>query len=139
MPFPSAAFAGRGTKLEVEDASSNFIEIAELKMVDFTGSKSDLADVTNMDSGTFREWLPTLIDSGDISFNGNYIPSDTTQNLLTSLFNNQTRSNWRVVLPNSLGIISFLAFVVALDRAFPVDKEATISGKLKITGGITIS
>jgi predicted secreted protein len=135
----SAAFAGRGTKLQFENVSSQFVDLAEIRTVDFTGSKYDLADVTNMDSGTFREWLPTLADSGEVSFNGNYIPSDTSQQELTAMFNAATLSNWKVVLPGNRGTITFLAYVSSLDRAFPVDKEATIAGKLKITGPITIT
>jgi predicted secreted protein len=80
-----------------------------------------------------------LADSGEVSFNGNYIPSDTSQQELTAMFNAATLSNWKVVLPGNRGTITFLAYVSSLDRAFPVDKEATIAGKLKITGPITIT
>ncbi len=73
----SQAFAGRGTLLQIGSGGSSpytFTTLAEVKKIQFSGSKYDLADVTNMQSGTFREWLPTLADSGEISFEANLIP-----------------------------------------------------------------
>lgn len=135
----SAAFPGRGTKLEAQYGSPlAFTEIAEIKTINFTGSKYDLADVTNMQSGNFREWLPTLADSGECAFTANYIPGDPTQTELIALFNAATLTTWNVVLPNGLGIISFKGYVVGLDRDIPVDKEASMSGKIKITGVVTL-
>lgn len=137
----SQAFAGRTTQLEFLDTTlspSAYVQIDEVKTINFTGSKADLADVTNMQSGVFREWLPTLNDSGELAFTANYLPGDSTQTKLIGFFNAQTLVSWNVVLPNSLGIISFKGFVVGLDRDIPVDKEASMSGKIKITGAITL-
>ena len=133
----SQAFAGRGTKLEAQYGSPlAFTELAEIKKISFTGSKYDLADVTNMQSGNFREWLPTLADSGELSFEANYIPGDATQSALTGLFNAATLTAWKVILPGGLGEITFNGYVTSLDRDIPVDKEGSISGKIKITGQI---
>lgn len=133
----SQAFAGRGTILQIGSGSSSpytFTTLAEMKKIQFSGSKYDLADVTNMQSGNFREWLPTLADSGEISFEGNLIPGDESQQNLIALFNAATLVPVQVVLPNALGTFAFNAYVQSIDRDLPIDKEATISGKLKITG-----
>jgi predicted secreted protein len=125
----SNAFSPRGLQLKLGSD-----KIAEITKVQMSGSKSDLVDVTNMDSGNVREFLATLIDSGDISFDANYIPGDSTQASLLSTFNNQTLSSWQIVLPSSAGTWSFSAYVSSLDIDLPIDKQGTISGKLKITG-----
>lgn len=138
----SQAFAGRGSQLERGNGATPevFTAIAELKQVKRGGTKADLADVTNMESGVFREVLPTLITPGEITFDGNYIPGDPTQSSLASDFQNQTLHNYKIVLPNSLGIWSFAAYVTALDIPdLQVDKEASISGKLTITGPTTFA
>lgn len=136
----SQAFAGRGTALKAQYGSPlAYTELAEIKKISFTGSKYDLADVTNMQSGNFREWLPTLADSGELSFEANFIPGDATQVELTALFNAATLTAWQVILPNGLGTISFNGYVTSIDRDIPVDKEGSISGKIKITGQITIA
>jgi predicted secreted protein len=136
----SQAFAGRGSFLEYGSGSPVVYTIlAEVKTIAFNGRKFDLADVTNMQSGFFREWLPTLADSGDIDIDANFIPGDTTQHNLNSLFNNATLSPWEVVLPNSLGTITFNAYVINSQWDLPVDKEAKLTVKLKVTGMITTS
>lgn len=143
----SAAIAGRGSKLQysTNPPSVAYTVLAEIKTIQFSGSKADLADVTNMESGIFREYLPTLNDSGDLSFTGNMIPNDVTEQDLLGFFNNQTLVTYQVVLPAapaqgfsvSLGTFTFKAYVSSFDRSIPVDKEASISGKLKITGTVT--
>lgn len=142
----SQAFAGRGSKLQYSTNPSSiaYTVAAEIKTIQFSGVKMDLADVTNMESSNFREWLPTLNDSGELSFTGNMIPNDATESDLIGFFNNQTLVTFQVILPpnvaqgypTSLGSFTFKAFVSGFDRSIPVDKEASISGKLKITGQI---
>ena len=76
----SAPFVARGTVISYEsNPSVGFLPLAEIKSSDFSGAKYDLDDVTNYESGNFREWLTTLADSGEVSFEGNYIPSDASQ------------------------------------------------------------
>ena len=137
----SQAFASRGTVLSynpVLNPSTGFTNVVELKQIQFTGSKYDLADVTNMDSGNFREWLPTLADAGEISYHGNYIPGAAAEKTLTGFFNAATLVNWKVTLPGGLGVLSFAGYVASIERDLEVSKEATVAGKIKITGSITI-
>jgi predicted secreted protein len=143
----SKAFAGQGTILSVGDGASaeTFTPVAEVKTIKRSGSKADQADVTNMDSvSAYREYIPTLLDAGEIQFEGNYIPHDETQQNLQTLFDRRTLSNWEITLPESSievagntkpGVWSFHAFVngspeISLDVA----KETTFSAKLKVTG-----
>jgi predicted secreted protein len=143
----SQAFAGRGSIIQfsVNPPSIPYVVIAEIKSIAFSGAKADLADVTNMQSGIFREYLPTLNDSGELTFSGNLIPNDPTEADLLGFFNNQTLATYQIVLPPdanqgysvSLGTFTFKAYVSSFDRSLPIDKEATVSGKLKITGTVT--
>lgn len=132
----SQAFAGRSSVLQFA-SGSGFQPLAEVKTIQFTGSKYDLADVTNMESGNFREWLPTLADSGELSMTGNFIPEDASQNTVLNFFNTAQLVAWQVVLPNGLGYFEFNAYVSTREYDIPVDKEATWSLKLKITGAVT--
>jgi Lambda phage tail tube protein, TTP len=140
----SQAFAGRASHLQRGDGNTpteTFVAILELKKISRTGSKADLADVTNMDSGVYREYLPTLLAAGEIAFEGNYIPNDTTQQDLQTDFDTQRLGNWKIALPPAgtytvtQGTWTFKAYVTALEVPdLQVDKEATTSGKLTITG-----
>lgn len=133
----SQAFAGQASQLQMGDGavSEAFSTLAEVKNIQRTGSKADQVDVTNMDStGAYKEFLPTLLDAGEIAFTGNYIPANVSQQTLQTLFNNRTKRNWKIVLPGGLGTWSFAAYVVGFDFDLSHDKEATITCKLKITG-----
>jgi predicted secreted protein len=136
----SAAFSPRGTTISYEsNPSVGFVLLAEIKEINFSGAKYDLADVTNYESGNFREWLTTLADSGEVSFTGNYIPSDASQAGLLGFFNAGTLLSWQVTLPagaNASQPITFKAYVSSMEHNLPLDKEATITGKLKITGAV---
>lgn len=140
----SAAFSPRGTQFLYQPTGSvGYVVAAEIKTADFSGQKLDLADVTNFQSGVFKEWLATLLDSGELSVKGNFIPSDATQAALLAFFNTATRAAYGILLPNNpatgntYGSFTFLAFVSSLEWGLPIDKEASVSMKLKITGAIS--
>jgi predicted secreted protein len=143
----SQAFAGRASTLQysVNPPSVAYVTLAEIKNISFSGMKYDLSDVTNMQSSNFKEWLPTLADSGDLSITGNLIPNDASEVDLIGFFNSATLVTWEVVLPpgqgypTSEGTFTFTAYVSSIDRSIPVEKEATISVKLKITGAISFA
>lgn len=147
----SQAFAGRASVLQysINPPSIAYVELAEVKTIGFSGMKYDLQDVTNMNSTNFKEWLPTLADSGDLAITGNMIPNDASEVALIGFFNAATLVQWEVVLPpggngssqfvTSEGTFGFAAYVSSIDRTIPVEKEATISVKLKITGAISFT
>jgi len=145
----SQAVAGRASKLQYSSnpPSVPYNLVAEIKTIGNSGMKYDLADVTNMESSNFREWLPTLADSGDITFAGNLIANDTSQADLINFFNTATLVSWEIILPpsvaqgfeTSLGTFAFKAYVSSVDRSIPIDKEMSITFKLKVTGEILYS
>lgn len=136
----SAAAVARGAVIAFQtNPSADFSTLAEIKSIDFTGAKYDLSDVTNYESGNFREWLTTLADSGEVSFTGNYVPADGSQQALLGFFNSGTLVNWKITLPDTFAApdpITFKAYVSSLEHNLPLDKEATTTGKLKITGPV---
>ena len=143
----SQAFAGRKTVLQysVNPPSVAYNQLNEVKTIGFSGAKYDVEDVTNMNSSNFKEWLPTLADSGDLSIAGNMIPNDQSEIDVMGFFNAATLVQWEIVLPagqgfsTSEGTFSFAAYVVSVDRTIPVEKAANISMKLKITGQVSFT
>lgn len=145
----SKAAAGRGSSLQysTNPPSVAYQTLAEIKQAAFSGAKYDLEDVSNFQSSNFKEWLPTLADSGDLSFSGNMIPNDTTESDLIGFFNAATLVQWEVVLPpnaqqgfpTSLGTFKFAGYVSEISRDIQVAKAMTISGKIKITGAISFT
>lgn len=135
----SKAFAPRGTLIQHSPDDLTWLTIAEVKKIQHTGSKTDLADVTNLSSSGFREFLATLSDSGEVSIDANFVPKDAGQAILMTDFNNQALAYYMIVLPNSLGQAQFQAYVSSSDFDLPFDKEGSRTIKLKITGPITVN
>ena len=140
----SAVIAGRGTFLFYNKVTAGagvspavFNLISELKKLDFTGSKYDLADVTNMQSGTIKEWITTLADAGELSVDGNWLPGEETQNAIyNTFFIAGVLGLWKIQLPAAKGIITFNAYVTKYDIHLDVSKELSFSATLKITGQV---
>lgn len=143
MPYTgSQGFAGQGTQLQVGDGGSpeTFTTIAEITKIQGTGAKTDIIDLTNMDStGAYREKLATLLDAGEINFDANFVPSNTTQQSLQAKFDGRTKSDWKIVLPGVRGTWSFTAFIGGIDFDVTVDKQVVMSGKLVISGPRTFT
>jgi hypothetical protein len=136
----SQAFAPRATLFQHSPDGVTYTTVAEVTKVQNTGSKADLADVTNFDSpSSFREFLATLVDSGDIAVDCNFIPGNATQQILETDFNNQTLGYYKITLPSTLGNATFRAYVSSKDFDLPVEKQATRSVKLKVTGPMTVT
>ena len=128
----SGAIAPRGTLFQ-----RNAVTIAEVIKIQRSGSKADMANVTNMDSGVFMEWLPTLLDSGEISIEMNLLPGNAAQASLLADFNGQVLSSYVIELPSTAGHWSFSAYVTSDDFDLDPTKQATKSVKFKITGAVT--
>lgn len=136
--MPSTAIAGRGTALQRSPDGSTYTTVAEVKKVSQSGSKADMDDITNMDSASaWREYLPTLLDGGEVSFDCLWYPGSSIQSQLRTDFQAQSLLYWKILLSNATNGISFQGYVVQVDGDWPVDKAVTKSFKLKITGPVT--
>jgi len=136
----SQAFSGYDQTISITDGGSPPVGgiIAEVKNVDYAGSKVDLADVTHSKSpNRRREYIATLIDSGEVTCNANFIPGDSSQASLRTLMDAAKAVDVVHTLPNGLGTRTYKGIINALDATTPFDKEATLTFKIKITGAIT--
>lgn len=140
----SAAFSGYGTTFEIGNASggtsSTYTTVGEVKKLDISNDKVDLEDVTHMQSPDARhEYITTLIDDGEISFDANFIPDDAGQVEMKTARDARSKRDFRITLPNSLGVYTADGFVVGFSRPLAHDKAATVSGKVKITGALDLA
>jgi hypothetical protein len=132
----SNAVAGPGWLLA---HNGNTIE----EVIDISGpeQKAEKDDVTNQSStGFYKEWIPTLLDGGDVSFNCNYIPGSTTQQGLLTAMQARTLESFTLTPPSPYAseVISFSAYCVDWDIKTPHSKKATLQIKLAVTGPVTL-
>jgi predicted secreted protein len=126
--------AGTGGTAEV------FSTIAEVGDIDGPSNSVDTIDVTNHSSpGARKEFIASLIDSGEISFSVNLITDDPTHDDTTGLQkveNDRTRRNFHMIFPDS-SQVAFMAMVTKFGIKGPVAGKLSADVTLKISGPLT--
>lgn len=139
----SSAVSSSGTLLKIGDGGSpeSFTTIAEVKDIDGPAFALSTEEVTSHDStGHYREYIPTLKESGEVSFSLNFF-AGATQGFASGLFNdydNRTLRNFQLVLTtsgNDTG--SFAAYVTAFQLHAPVEGVLSADCTLMVVGGVT--
>lgn len=143
----SAPHIGMGAHLQKGDGQSpeNFVSVLGIKSITGPGIKRDAIDVTDMDSGTFREKIGGLVDAGTVSFDANFLPADPSQNQSDGGFMAEfdksscdSRGNWRITLPvcegDSQGYFEFAGVVTGQSVTIPFDAVMAFTGEVTISG-----
>ena len=137
---------GLGCQLQKELTDGTaFVSILGIKSISGPDISRDTHDVTDMDSAQFREFIGGLVDAGEISFDANFLPRDTTQNQSDDGFMAEfdkgscdSRGNWRIVLPGCDGdadaIWEFAGIVSGQSIELPMDDVMSFSGTIKVSG-----
>ena len=140
------AISSFGTKLRIGDGATpeNFVDIAEV--LDITGPSLslDTEDATSHGStGGWEEVVGTILRSGDVTFDLNFIPTEGTHNHATGLLRdmaNRTKRNFEYVFTDPVSTKwSFTALVTAFGPSAPVTGKLTASVTLKLTGQPTLA
>lgn len=137
----TSAVAAHGTLLKIGDGNGggeSFTTIAEV--LDISGPSYELAteEVTNHDSGGWREFIPTLLDVGEITFDLNYY-SATTQDQLETDLRAKAKRNFKIVFPLSGGTDTraFAAYITGIELQAPVEGVLKMSLTLRPVGADT--
>ena len=134
-----------GTLIKRGDGGSpeNFTTILNAKDIDGPGMKVDFEEVTTHSSaaaGIFKEWLPTLMDGGNVKFDVLWDPNDVTHQGLQTDQTTQAKRNFQCVFPTSPAkTASFAAFID--DFSFKASVKSVLMRQLslKVTGPVTIT
>lgn len=139
----TSAVIGIGTLLQVGDGAGTevFTTIPEVKSISGPEITRDTIDVTHMNSpNNFREFVTTLKDGGEVSFEMNYIGNDTTQNGIRVDLKAGTLRNFKMVMNNVASTtFDFAAVVTEFGLSTELEEIVTASVTLKISGDITES
>lgn len=138
----SAARAAQGTLLKIGDGGGpeTFTTIAEVRSLSGPSLQVDTEDVTSHDSTAYHEFIPTLIDAGEITFNLNFT-NHATQGFSTGLYNdmvNRTKRNFQLVIPTATPRTgAFAGYVTGMPFDLPHDGVIRADVTIKITGAVT--
>jgi hypothetical protein len=138
------AQSGRGTQLSIGTGTP--VLIGEIRSLNQSGNTWETADVTNFQSGITKEFILTILDSGEFEVTCNRVSSDTGQQAVVAAFNG---TNAAVLEPFTITLlksgsqttsgdsIAFNAYVLSQNFTIEPTKEITSTWRLKVSGNYT--
>jgi predicted secreted protein len=135
--MPTKAMIGMGSTFEMADPATPTVWtlISEVFDMSIPSSNPDQIDVTNFQSANRRrEYIAGLVDSGEISFEMNYVPGSASDLALLAALG--TTKNCRLTFPNGVRI-SFAGNVQTYEPKAPTDDRMTASVSFKVSGALT--
>jgi hypothetical protein len=140
----SAAISSFGTLLKLGDGETTevFTAVAEVKDIKGPGMKLDVHEVTHHGSpNATREFIPTLKDLTEVTFEVSFLPQNATHDAATGLqklYNDRLKRNFQIVFPDLASTtFQFAAYVTGLELGFPVEGVASGDVTLRPSGAIT--
>lgn len=123
--------------------SRNSNVIAELTSIGSPKLSLETADVTShQSSDSYREYIGTLLDGGEVAIEGNFISSDTDGQIgLITDMEAKTVQSFVITFPTAITATwTFTALVTAFEIGdMAVDGTLTFSATLKISGKPTLA
>ena len=131
-----AAQRGEALLLKI-DISGTMTTVGGMRSTSMT-LNDEAVDITNKDSGSFRELLPSGgIQSMTITASGVFTDS-TAEQTLRSAYGTSSFKSYNVIVPD-LGTYAGTFMIASLEYAGEYNGEATYSVTLESSGSITFS
>lgn len=132
------ALTGYGSEFWLENDADTLTEVGELIAIEPGSETWGTADATNFKSpGRRREYITTLIESGEGSFQLNWIPGNATDELISEAHSSGEAREFEIFVPKSGGgmrKISGYALVLSRTPTIPLDDRMTCQVTLMFTG-----
>ena len=137
------AKSGFGTLFQRGDGATPteaFTTVAEVTSISGPRETLEFVDATHMESpNAYREKIPTLLNSGQVTIGQQWLAGDTSQNNLRLDMRNRVKRNFRILPPGSGKKITFSGLVVDVGREFPLDNKMTADVTIEVSGPVEIS
>ncbi len=117
-----------------------FATIAEITNISGPEESLELIDATHMESpNAFREYIPSLLDGGELQLDLNFLPADTNQQGIRDDQRNRVRRNFQLVWPDSANTTYLLSgYVTSFSPSAQIDDKLSATATIKVTGPITV-
>lgn len=127
---------GHGSKFRIGDPDTpgTFTEMAEITSITPPSISRDVIDATHSASpDRWREHIPGLIDGGEVSIEGNFVPGSAGDLLLIAAQTDDDVRPYQIEFPNGV-IWEFEAFCTAYEPDAPFDDKMSFSATFKVSG-----
>lgn len=115
-------------------SGGNFVAVGEVTVITPGEATTDRVEATHMQSpGRRREYIAGMIDSGEASFEINWIPGNSTDTLLRGLLSSGEVTQHRITFPNGV-TVTYDAAVTGFTKALPIDDRMTATITVAVSG-----
>ncbi len=143
----AGAHTGAGAQLRKGDGASpeNFVPIMGIKSISGPGISRETADTTDMSTNGWRTFIGALKDGGEVSFEANWLPLETSQGQAAGGFMAEfdkdscnSLGTWQIAAPPCDGepdvFFEFQGVVTGQEIEIPLDDVMTFAGTIKVSG-----
>lgn len=129
------AAIGYSTTFGIKNGGGTYDDVAEVTRVKPPAYSRDAIDATHMGSpNSFREYIPGLMDAGEVSIDINYVPS-TSDVIIAAM--TAGSGDFQITLPNGVKF-QFAAVVTAFEPEAPLDDKMSATATFKVSGKPTL-
>jgi hypothetical protein len=127
----SSVKIGYNTDFAIYNGSA-YVEVAEVTSITWPGYARDAVEATHLNSDDqFREYVPGLMDAGEVTIEMNFIPS--VSDVIIAALTSASIGQFKITAQGGANVV-FRAIVTAYQPQSPVDDRMTASATFKVTG-----
>jgi predicted secreted protein len=130
------AMIGYLSEYAIHDGASpgEFDDIGEVFEITPGAETADRVEVTHMQSpDRRREYISGLIDSGEATFQINWVPNNATDVILRDLFESGDVRSHRITFPNGV-TVTYDGTILGYEKAVPLDDRMTATITVAVSG-----
>ena len=131
-----------GAALKWDDTGgSTYVAIGQVKDIEGPGNTRDQIEVTDHDSGGWKEYIGGLIDGGEVTFTIGYDNANSEHGDLLTALNSDTIPAWELTLNVTSGtaVWTFDGPVTSFGASTPVAGENMVNITVKVSGQATLT
>lgn len=131
---------GHGAQFWIDNDSGVATKVAEVIEISLPNPQQSDVEATHFESpGRAREYIPGLIDNGEISLSINYDAGSATDTLLLSALGDTEARECMVSIPTTSGVkqeFTFPGIVKGYERSIPIDDRQTATITIRVAGAV---
>jgi predicted secreted protein len=128
---------GHGAQLKYNSTGTTFVVVPGVTQAGFSSSKTDVVENTDFGTaGNAKTFIGGMFDPGDFSAKINVVPGDADQAAVRDWLGDGVNHKFQFIDSSGIETAAFDAIVVSMDEDTQLDKIATYSLKLKVTGPV---
>jgi len=133
---------GYGAGLWIADDADALTEIAEVISISLPNPQQNDVLATHFKSpGRANEYVPGLIDNGEVTFGINYIAGSATDTLITEALEGGEARDVVVAIPAgaTFQYFEYSAIIKGFEKEIPIDDRQTATVTMRVNGAVTQS